>query len=105
MPAASRELAAIFFAATGALACHTGSLQERLADTYADHLLQVVAHDLPPDLQPMFRELEEQMNPVDTSDADDPFRAATQRLSDVEARELIGRIVALFGRLAALRSG
>jgi hypothetical protein len=100
----SRNVGAIFFAATRALACDTGSLQERLADTYADHLLQVVAHDLPADLQPLFRELEMSMSPLDVSDADDPFRAATQRMSDAEARELIERVVALFARLAALGS-
>jgi phage gp29-like protein len=103
MSASSRELAALFFAATRALACHTGSLQERLADTYADHLLQVVAHDLPSELQPAFRELEERLNAVDESEADDPFRAATQRLSDAEARELIDRILALSWRLAGLQ--
>jgi fructose-1-phosphate kinase PfkB-like protein len=102
MSADSQEVAAIFFAATRALASHTGSLQERLADTYADHLLQVVAHDLPPDLQPAFRELEACMNSAAESD-DDPFRAATQRLSDTEARAEIDRIVALFARLAGLR--
>jgi hypothetical protein len=57
----SREVSRDFCAATVALACHTGSLQERLADAYADHLLQVVANDLPAELQPVFRQLEEQM--------------------------------------------
>src|SRR5438874_1563052 len=52
----SRELGRHFFAAVVTLACHTGSLQERLADAYADHLLQVVASDLPAELQPVFRE-------------------------------------------------
>jgi hypothetical protein len=102
MPDDSPELAAIFFSATRALAGHTGSLQERLADTYADHLLQVVVHDLPPDLQPAFRELEEYMNTTDASDAEDPFHAATGQLSDTEARAYIERIVALFGRLAGM---
>ena len=101
MPSDSSQLARIFFAANRDLACHTGSLQERLADTYADHLLQVVADDLPPELQPVFRELEERMNAADEDEADDPFRAAAQRLSDAEACALIERIVALFGRLAA----
>jgi hypothetical protein len=102
MPDDSHELAAIFFAATRALACDPGSLQERLADTYADHLLQVVVNDLPPDLQPAFRELEEYMNTTDASDAEDPFHAATRQLSDADARAYIERIVALFGRLAGL---
>jgi hypothetical protein len=105
MPTDSAQLARIFFDATRELACHTGSLQERLADTYADHLLQVVAADIPAELQPVFRELEERMNAADEGEgdedaADDPFRAAAQRLSDDEARALIERIVALFGRLA-----
>ncbi len=103
MPEEFQELAVIFFAATRALASHPGSLQERLADTYADHLLQVVVHDLPPDLQPAFRELEEYMNTTDASDADDPFHAATRQLTDSEARAYIERIVALFGHLAGLR--
>ncbi len=91
-----------FFDATRALACHTGSLQERLADAYADHLLLVVANDLPSDLQAAFREVEGYMtNDGADGDDDDPFRAAAQRLSDEQATLLIERIVALFGRVAA----
>jgi hypothetical protein len=105
VPTGSREVAGSFFAATRALACHTGSLQERLADAYADHLLAVAADDLPPELQPVFRDLEGPLNAADEDEDDDPFRAATQRLSDAEARALIERIVALFGRLAALQTG
>ena len=105
MPANPPELAAIFFAATRELAGHTGSLQERLAETYADHLLQVVADDLPPELRPVFRELETRMNAVEAGEADDPFRAAAELLTDTEARALIDGIVALFGRLAGLTAG
>ena len=36
MPDDTQRLAAVFFTATRSLACHTGSLQQRLADTYAD---------------------------------------------------------------------
>ena len=96
------HVAATFFAATRALACHTGSLQQRLADAYAGHLLQVVSGDLPPELQPIFRELEDCMNAVDEQDAEDPFTAAALKLSDAEAQGSIDRIVALFGRLAGL---
>jgi hypothetical protein len=96
----SRELGRQFFAATRALAWHTGSLQERLADAYADHLLQVVANELPTELQPAFRDVEERMTAV-VDDSDDPFRAAAAQLSDDEARAMIERIVALFGRLAS----
>jgi hypothetical protein len=96
------ELARIFLAATRTLAVHTGSLQQRLADTYADHLLQVVARDLPTDLRPTFQGLEESMNAADADD-EDPFRAATQRLSDAEATQQIERIIALFARLAGLQ--
>jgi hypothetical protein len=105
MPSDVSELAAIFFAATRELAGHTGSLQERLAETYADHLLQVVANDLPPDLRPVFHELEERMNTLEASEADDPFVAAAQLLTEPEARALIDRIVALYGRLAELAAG
>ena len=105
MPTDAPQLAAIFFAATRELAAHTGSLQERLADTYADHLLQVVADDLPPELRPVFRQLEARMNADEASEADDPFRAAAELLTDTEARALIDGIVALFGRLAGLTAG
>lgn len=98
--AESRELSRHFFAATVALGCHTGSLQERLADAYADHLLQVVASDLPAELQPVFRQVEEQMTAVTDDLSDDPFRAAAAQLSDDEACAVIERIIALFGRLA-----
>ena len=50
-----------FFDATCTLAVHTGSLQARLADAYADHLLQVVVNDLPAELQAPFRDIEQRM--------------------------------------------
>jgi hypothetical protein len=102
------RLAAQFFAAARALACSTGTLQERLADAYADHLLTVTVQDLPADLQPAFRELEEQLNSAaatsSDSDAevndDDPFQAAAAALSDSQVRASIERILLLYGRLA-----
>jgi hypothetical protein len=102
-------LAAQFFAAARALACSTGTLQERLADAYADHLLTVTVQDLPADLQPAFRELEEQLNNAapsasDTDDDDDPFQAAAAALSDSQARASIERILLLYGRLAGSSS-
>ena len=103
--AQSRDLSRHFFAATRALAWHTGSLQERLADAYADHLLQVVAGELPTELQPIFREVEAQMAAAVDDAGDDPFRAAAEQLSDDEARALIERIIALFGRLAGAGAG
>ena len=99
----SGHLATQFFAASRALACHTGSLQERLADAYADHLLAVVSQDLPAELQPSFRELEERLNrgqPGDEDADEDPFQAAARDLSDAEAMALIERILIFYGRLA-----
>jgi hypothetical protein len=96
------HLATQFFAAARALACHTGSLQERLADAYADHLLSVISQDLPAELQPSFRELEERLNrePSDETSDEDPFQAAARDLSDAEATALIERILIFYGRLA-----
>jgi hypothetical protein len=91
-----------FFAATRALAWHTGSLQERLADAYADHLLAVTSDELPSDLQSAFRELEERMNREEPDGEDDPFEAAARNMSDDEARAAIERILMLYGRLAAV---
>ena len=102
MTAESSHVATNFFAAALALAWHRGSLQERLADAYADHLLQVTTDDLPPELRPVFRELEEQMNVADPEGDEDPFLVAARRLSDDETRQLIERIVAMYGRLAEL---
>ena len=101
MTADRRELSRHFFAAAVALATHTGSLQERLADAYADHLLPVVASDLPAELQPVFREVEERMTAVEDAAGDDPFRTAAEQLSEEQARALIEHIVALFGRLTS----
>lgn len=94
-------LASRFFGAACELAWHTGSLQERLADAYADHLLPVVGQDLPADLQPVFRELETQLNQTDgdDDDVDDPFQAAASRLDDEQVRALIERILLLYGQL------
>jgi hypothetical protein len=97
------QVAARFFAAVCALAWHGGSLQARLADAYADHLLPVTGRDLPADLQPVFARLEERLNEAEPDEADDPFQAAAARLTDDEARQLIERIVVLYGRLAAGR--
>ena len=97
------HLATQFFAAARALAWHTGSLQERLADAYADHLLPITGDALPPELQPAFRELEEQLTRTPPhTEVEDPFQAATQVMSDDEARALIERILVLYGRLAGV---
>jgi hypothetical protein len=96
------HLATTFFAAARALACHSGSLQQRLADAYADHLLAVTSQDLPAELQSSFRELEEHLNQGGPGDDDDedPFQTAAARLSDTEAAALIERILIFYGRLA-----
>ena len=94
-------LAQQFFAAARELALHSGTLQERLVDAYADHLLAITLHDLPEELQPIFGELEERLNRGIGEDDDDPFRAAAAALSDAEARQLIERILVLYARLVA----
>jgi hypothetical protein len=96
------RLARQFFAAARALAMHQGTLQERLADAYADHLLAVSVHDLPVDLQAPFRELEQRMNAETDSGGDDPIALAASQLTDAEARSLIERILLLYGRVAAI---
>lgn len=104
MPSESAQITLSFFAATRALAWHTGSLQERLADAYADHLLQITADTLPVELQPAFRELEDRLNAVasDAPEDEDPYQAAARQLSDDDARALIERLIALYGRLVDL---
>ena len=97
----SNQVMMSFFSATRALASHTGSLRERLADAYADHLLPVRAEELPPDLRSAFKELEESLNATDPDADDDPFLAAAARLTEDRARELIGCIVSIYGGLAA----
>jgi len=88
-----------FFAASRSLAWHTGSLQERLADAYADNLLAVTSDELPEELRAPFRELEEKMNRGDADGDEDPFEAAARAMSDEQARAAIERIVVLYGRL------
>jgi hypothetical protein len=92
--------AARFYAAARSLALHSGSLQERLADAYADHLLPVTRDELPPDLRDSFGELEERMTGSDSDGDEDPFAAAARDMSEADARELIERIVLLYGHLA-----
>jgi hypothetical protein len=101
MAGETTQVATQFFSAARTLAWHTGSLQERLADAYADDLLTVTINDLPADLQPSFRDLEERLNrDVDPEDDDeDPFQAAASKLTDDEARLLISTILLLYGRL------
>lgn len=98
------HLAGQFFAAARALALHRGTLQERLADSYADHLLELSTLDLPEDLQVPFRELEQRLNSRTDDNGDDPIVLAATQLNDAEARALIERILLLYGRVAALAS-
>lgn len=102
----TQQVATHFFAAARSLACHSGNLQERLADAYADHLLTVTINDLPAELQSSFREIEERLNrePASADEDDDPFQVAARELSDTEARALIDSILLLYGRLAASMS-
>jgi hypothetical protein len=95
------RVAAQFFAAACELAWSTESLQERLADAYADHLLAITNDDLPADLQPVFRELEAAMNRDDVDTDEDPFLAAARTLTDDQAKALIERILLLYARLAS----
>jgi len=98
------ETAGQFFAAARTLATHTGSLRERLADAYADHLLQVMSSDLPEELQESFRELEGRLNGEDGEEDDDPIEAAAAKLSDEDVHKLIDVILVLYGRLASARA-
>ena len=101
------EAAGQFFAAARTLAMHTGSLRERLADAYADHLLQVTSGDLPAELQDSFRELEGRLNGEDGEDGeddDDPIAMAAGKLSDDDVHKLIDVILVLYGRLASSRA-
>jgi hypothetical protein len=68
----SAQLAGQFFAAARALAMHRGTLQDGLADAYADHLLAVSVHDLPTDLQGPW-ELEDRLNREIDDEGDDPI--------------------------------
>lgn len=96
------HLARQFYAAARALALHRGSLQERLGDAYADHLLELSARDLPDDLQAPFRELEQRMNSHTEDNDEDPIALAASQLNDSEAHALIERILLLYGRVVAL---
>ena len=101
------EAAAQFFAAARTLATHTGSLSERLADAYADHLLQVTSNDLPAELQESFRELESRLNGEDgedDDDDDDPIAVAAGNLNEADVHKLIDVILVLYGRLASARA-
>ena len=93
------EAAGQFFAAARTLATHTGSLRERLADAYADHLLQVTSGDLPAELQDSFRELETRLNGEDGEDGedDDPIEVAAGKLSDEDVHKLIDVILSGLG--------
>ena len=91
-----------FFAAARALACHRGTLQERLADAYADNLLAISIRDLPAELQAVFQKLEQRMNLQTDTQEVDPIALAASHFTDEEAQSLIERILILYGRMAAI---
>ncbi len=90
-----------FRGATLSLA-RSGSIKDRLADAYRNHLAFVDESELPRELVAEFRALSQALNrerPL--SRGEDSIRATVRKMSSVEADEVASSVVRLYGAISA----
>jgi len=81
----------------------SGSIKDRLADAYRNHLSQVNAEDLPEGLRAEFRACHAALTREVPLRGEDAVRATVRKLSNHEADELACNVVRLFA--AMVREG
>ena len=78
----------------------SGSIKDRLADAYRNHLAQVNVEELPDALRAPFRACHDALTRERPLQGEDAVRATVRKLSGSEADELAGIVVRLYGALA-----
>lgn len=94
-----------FRLAVESLATSKRSLQERLADAYADNFVQLRAKDLPEPIRADFLALKVALDRVETGGGSGTLYPSAATLSDEDAARLIRSIVSMCDEVAQLFAG
>src|SRR5215472_18631199 len=77
----------------------SGSIKDRLADAYRNHLALVTAEELPESLRAEFRACHEALTREQPLRGEDAVRATVRKMSSHEADELACSVVRLFAAM------
>jgi hypothetical protein len=82
----------------------SGSIKDRLALAYRNHLTQVNAEELPDELRAQLRACHEALTRERPLHGEDAVRATVRKMSSSEADEVAERVVRLYGAMVARES-
>jgi hypothetical protein len=77
----------------------SGSIKDRLAEAFRDHLAKVNADDLPEPLRAQFRACHDALTRERPQRGEDAVRATVRKMSNLEADELSCNLVRLYAAL------
>ena len=80
-----------------------GPVKQRLIKAYEDYLADIHEDELPVPLKQPFADLRHEMHRVSPLNGEGPICASVRKMSISEASDYAGRLVTLFGELAAQR--
>ena len=80
-----------------------GPVKQRLIKAYEDYLVDIHEDELPIPLKQPFADLRHDMHRVSPLNGEGPICASVRKMSGSEASDCAGRLVTLFGELAAQR--
>ena len=78
----------------------SGSIKDRLADAFRNHLAQVNTEELPDPLRAQYRACQEALTRERPQPGEDAVRATVRKMSNSEADELAAGVVRLYGAFA-----
>jgi hypothetical protein len=100
MASLTERLEAAAFALAG-----QGTIKDRLADAYINHLEDLEARDFPREVREEFAEFADVMHRERALPGDSIVRASLRKLSNADASRYATLIIRTYGRVVALRSG
>jgi hypothetical protein len=78
----------------------SGSIKDRLADAYRNHLSQLDSADLPEPLRPLLSDCQLALTREQPQRGEDAVRATVRKMSAEEAEQLAGTVMRLFAAMA-----
>jgi hypothetical protein len=78
----------------------SGSIKDRLADAFRNHLAQVNTEELPDPLRAQYRACQEALTRERPQPGEDAVRATVRKMSNSEADEVAAGVVRLYGAFA-----
>jgi hypothetical protein len=80
-----------------------GSVKQRLADAYSQHLAHIANEDLPREIRDEFAALEGSMSAISPLRGESAIQATVRKMSDSQAATCALQIINLFASLAKLQ--